>query len=114
MAQPDIQTLIEDATLDYAQRHRAALAKLDRATTLRPIPSKRPRRDQFSCAASMPPPRRQPSRCGFDDLFIHTTLSRIFMEKGDRATAEVRRPRQVLGWKNQLQNPADHAAGPAS
>jgi hypothetical protein len=48
-----------------------------------------------------------------DDLFINTTLSRIWMERGDKATAEKFGARaKILGWKDQLQNPDDHAAGP--
>ena len=41
-----------------------------------------------------------------DDLFINTTLSRIWMEKGDKATAEKFGARaKVLGWKDQLKEP---------
>lgn len=38
-----------------------------------------------------------------DDIFINTSLSRIWMEKGDKATAEHFGTRaRVLGWKDQL------------
>ncbi|HXC02635.1 MAG TPA: tetratricopeptide repeat protein [Opitutaceae bacterium] len=120
MAQPDLQTLIEDATLDYTLGDTdAALAKLDRATTLGPnsfeawhalaeINFSLRRLDAAAAAGERALALRP------DDLFIHTTLSRIFMEKGDKATAEKYGARaKVLGWKDQLQNPADHAAGPA-
>lgn len=38
-----------------------------------------------------------------DDVHIHTTLSRIFMEQGDKAQAEHHGARaRVLGWKSVL------------
>ena len=41
-----------------------------------------------------------------DDLFINTTLSRIWMEKGDKATAEKYGAQaKILSWKDQLRNP---------
>lgn len=41
-----------------------------------------------------------------DDLFINTTLSRIWMEKGNKATAEKYGAQaKILGWKDQLKNP---------
>ena len=41
-----------------------------------------------------------------DDLFINTTLSRIWMEKGDKATAEKYGAQaKILSWKEQLKNP---------
>ena len=47
-----------------------------------------------------------------DDLFINTTLSRIWMEKGDKATAEKFGAKaKILSWKDQLQNPGEHAKG---
>jgi Flp pilus assembly protein TadD len=47
-----------------------------------------------------------------DDLFIHTTLSRIWMERGDKATAEKHGARaRVLGWKDTLKT-APEASDP--
>lgn len=44
-----------------------------------------------------------------EDLFINTTLSRIWMEKGDKATAEKFGAKaKVLSWKDQLKNPEEH------
>jgi Flp pilus assembly protein TadD len=41
-----------------------------------------------------------------DDLFINTSLSRIWMEMGDKATAEKFGARaKVLGWKEELKSP---------
>jgi hypothetical protein len=39
-------------------------------------------------------------------LFINTSLSRIWMERGDKATAEKFGARaKVLGWKEELKHP---------
>ncbi|MBC8009018.1 MAG: tetratricopeptide repeat protein, partial [Burkholderiales bacterium] len=47
-----------------------------------------------------------------DDLFINTTLSRIWMEKGDKPMAEkFGAQAKILGWKDQIQNPAAHQGG---
>jgi Flp pilus assembly protein TadD len=41
-----------------------------------------------------------------DDLFINTTLSRIWMQRGDKATAEKFGARaKVLSWKEELKTP---------
>ncbi len=42
-----------------------------------------------------------------DDVHIHTTLSRVWMERGDKTKAEHHGARaRVLGWKDQLkENP---------
>ncbi|HZP59488.1 MAG TPA: tetratricopeptide repeat protein [Opitutaceae bacterium] len=119
MPTEDIQTLIEEATLDYTLGEtEAALAKLGRATELAP--------DSFEAwhalaevhfslrrldAALAAAERAQVLRP--DDLFINTTLSRIWMERGDKAAAEKFGARaRVLGWKDQLKNPGEQAAGP--
>ncbi len=40
-----------------------------------------------------------------DDVHIHTTLSRVWMERGDKAKAEHHGARaRVLGWKDQLKD----------
>jgi len=47
-----------------------------------------------------------------DDLFINTTLSRIWMEKGDKATAEKYGAQaKILSWKDQLKNPDSSPGG---
>ena len=47
------------------------------------------------------------------DLFINTTLSRIWMERGDKARAEhFGAQAKIADWKDQLKNPpAPDAAG---
>ena len=48
-----------------------------------------------------------------DDLFINTTLSRIWMEKGNKATAEKYGAQaKILSWKDQLKNPDSRPASP--
>jgi cytochrome c-type biogenesis protein CcmH/NrfG len=43
-----------------------------------------------------------------DDLFINTTLSRIWMERGDKARAEhFGAQAKIQGWREQLRNPGD-------
>jgi tetratricopeptide (TPR) repeat protein len=119
MSADDLQKLIEDATLDYTLGEAdAALAKLDRALVLAPDSFEAwhalaeinfsLRRLDAALAAGERAYALQP-----DDLFINTTLSRIWMERGDKAAAEKFGARaKVLGWKDQLKNPADHAADP--
>ncbi len=118
MSPEDIQTLIEDATFDYTMGdHDSALAKLARATEQAPAAFEAwhalaeihfglRRFDDALHAAERALAIRP------DDLFINTTLSRIWMEKGDKATAEKYGAQaRMLSWKDQLQNPANHAGG---
>ncbi len=118
MTTDELQTLIEDATFDHAMGDSdQALAKLRQATDAHP--------DSFAawhaCAEINFALRRfdealiagqrghalQP-----EDLFINTTLSRVWMEKGDKAEAEKFGAKaRILGWKDQLQNPAEPNLG---
>lgn len=114
----DIQNLIEDATFDYTMGdHDSALAKLARATEQAPasfeawhalaeINFSLRRFDAALTAAEKAHALRS------DDLFINTTLSRIWMEKGDKATAEkFGAQAKMLSWKDQLKNPANYTGG---
>jgi predicted Zn-dependent protease len=113
----ELQTLIEDATADYALgESEPALAKLARATAAAP--------DSFEAwhalaevnfslrqldAALAAGERAHALRPG--DLFINTTLSRIWMERGDKARAEHFGAQAKIGsWKDQLQNPGEQAS----
>jgi cytochrome c-type biogenesis protein CcmH/NrfG len=109
----DIQSLIEEATFDYTMGETdAALAKLARATAAAPsafeawhalaeINFSLRRFDEALAAAEKAHALRP------DDLFINTTLSRIWMEKGDKATAEkFGAQAKIQSWKDQLKNPA--------
>ncbi len=108
----EIQHLIEDATFDYTMGDNdSALAKLTRATTAAPasfeawhalaeIHFSLRRFDDALYAANQAHTVRP------DDLFINTTLSRIWMEKGDKPMAEkFGAQAKILGWKDQLKNP---------
>jgi len=118
MTDNELQTLIEDATFDYTMGDTdAAVAKLARATAAHPgsfeawhalaeINFSARRLDAALDAAQHAHALRA------DDLFINTTLSRIWMEKGDKPTAEkFGAQAKILGWKDQLQNPAAHQSG---
>jgi predicted Zn-dependent protease len=109
----ELQTLIEDATADYASGETdAALQKLGRATAAAP--------DSFEAwhalaevnfslrhldAALAAAERAHALRPG--DLFINTTLSRIWMERGDKPRAEhFGAQAKIQSWKEQLKNPS--------
>ena len=107
-----IQSLIEEATFDYTMGdHEAATTKLQRATTAEPASFEAWHalaEINFSIrhfdAALTAADRAYHLRP--DDLFINTTLSRIWMEKGDKATAEKFGAKaKILSWKDQLKSP---------
>lgn len=117
MTGDELQTLIEDATADFALGDsEAALRKLGQATATAP--------DSFEAwhalaevnfslrhldaalAAAERAHRLRPS-----DLFINTTLSRIWMERGDKARAEhFGAQAKIASWKDQLKNPSSNAS----
>ena len=116
MTSDDLQTLIEDATADYALGDSdAALEKLGRATTAAPdsfeawhalseVNFSLRRLDEALAAAE----HAHALRPG--DLFINTTLSRIWMERGDKARAEhFGAQAKIQSWKEQLKNPGADA-----
>ena len=118
MTDDELQSLIDDATFDYAMGETdAAVAKLERATAAQPssfaawhalaeINFSARRLDAALAAAERAHALRG------DDLFINTTLSRIWMEKGDKPMAEkFGAQAKILGWKDQLKNPTAHEGG---
>lgn len=112
MTPDELQTLIEDATADYALgENDAAIEKLMRATAAAPESFEAwhalaevhfsARRLEAALAAAE---RAHALRPG--DLFINTTLSRIWMERGDKARAEhFGAQAKIASWKDQLKNP---------
>jgi len=113
-----IQTLVDDATFDFTMGEpAAALKKLNDAVSQAPdafaawhalaeIHFSLRQFDEAQRAAE-----HALALCP-DDLFINTTLSRIWMEKGDKATAEKYGAKaKMLSWKDQLANPTAHADG---
>lgn len=113
MTSDELQTLIEDATADYALgESAAAIAKLARATAEVPTSfaawhalaevNFSARNLDAALAAAERAHALEPS-----DLFINTTLSRIWMERGDKARAEhFGAQAKIASWKDQLKNPA--------
>lgn len=112
MTDDELQNLIEDATADYAVgASEAALEKLGRATQAAPesfdawhalaeVSFSLRRLDEALTAAD----RAHALRPG--DLFINTTLSRIWMERGDKARAEHFGAQAKIGsWREQLKTP---------
>ena len=112
MTSDELQTLIEDATADYALGDAtAALAKLTRATEAAPRSFEAwhalaevnfsIRNLDAALAAAERAHALQPG-----DLFINTTLSRIWMERGDKARAEhFGAQAKIQSWKDQLKKP---------
>lgn len=118
MTADELQHLIEDATFDYTMGDNdAALAKLARATAAAPDSFAAwhaaaeinfgLRRFDAALAAAEQAHRLRP-----DDLFINTTLSRVWMEKGDKAKAEhFGAQAKIASWKEQLRNPTASSDG---
>ena len=118
MTADELQTLIEDATADYAMGESdSALQKLARATAAAPESFEAwhalaevnfsLRRLDAALAAGERAHALQPG-----DLFINTTLSRIWMEHGDKARAEhFGAQAKIQSWKDQLKNPEAHLGG---
>ncbi len=114
MTDDELQTLIEDATADYALAETdLALEKLARATAAAPESFEAwhalaevnfsLRRLDPALAAAERAHALQPG-----DLFINTTLSRIWMERGDKPKAEhFGAQAKIQSWKEQLKNPAE-------
>ena len=112
MTDDELQTLIEDATADFALGETdAALAKLTCATATAPQSFEAwhalaevnfsLRHLDAALAAAERGHALRPA-----DLFINTTLSRIWMERGDKARAEhFGAQAKIADWKEQLKNP---------
>lgn len=118
MTADELQTLIEDATADYALGEaEAALEKLARATTAAPDSFEAwhalaevnfsLRRLDAALAAAEHAHALRPA-----DVFINTTLSRVWMERGDKARAEhFGAQAKIAGWKEQLKQPPGQPDG---
>ncbi|BET66955.1 hypothetical protein ASA1KI_18730 [Opitutales bacterium ASA1] len=108
----EIQTLIEDATFDFTMGDvDVALEKLRTATARAPesfegwhamaeILFSARRFDEALVAAERAHALRP------EDVFINTSLSRIWMERGDKARAEhFGAQARIMDWKRQLASP---------
>ena len=112
MTAEELQTLIDDATFDFTMGETdTALEKLGRATREAPdsyqawhhLAEVHFSQRQFddALAAAEKAHALQP-----DDAFVNTTLSRIWMERGDKARAEhFGAQARIQGWEEQLKNP---------
>jgi Flp pilus assembly protein TadD len=121
MTADELQTLIEDATADFAfGEGDSALVKLTEATCAAPESfeawhalaevhfSLRHLDDALAAAERAYALRPH-------DLFINTTLSRIWMERGDKPKAEhFGAQAKIQSWKEQLKNPAAESGGESS
>jgi len=109
MTDDELQNLIEDATADFAMgESAAAVLKLEQATAAAPgsfeawhalaeVNFSLRHLDAALAAAE----RAQALRPM--DLFINTTLSRIWMERGDKAKAEhFGAQAKIHSWREQL------------
>jgi cytochrome c-type biogenesis protein CcmH/NrfG len=115
MTADELQAVVDEATFDYTMGdHETAIAKLTRAVEAQPdafeawhalaeINFSLRRFDDALHAAERAHALRP------EDLFINTTLSRVWMEKGDKAAAEKFGSKaKILSWKDQLKNPSEH------
>lgn len=105
----DVKTLVEDATLDFALgENQTALKKLREAVRLQPASFEAwhalteiyfsMRQLDEALEAAERALEIEPT-----DIHIHTSLSRIYMERGDKATAEKHGAQaRMLGWKEEL------------
>lgn len=110
MTNDEIQNLVDDATADYALGDiENALAKLRRATADAPASF-----EAWHALAEVQFSRRQldgaldaaehAHALRPTDVFINTTLSRIWMERGDKARAEhFGAQAKINSWREQLQ-----------
>jgi predicted Zn-dependent protease len=108
----EVQHLVEDATFDYTMGETdAALAKLAQATAAAPgsfaawhaLAEVNFNLRRFDAAL---PAAEAAHRLRPEDLFINTTLSRIWMERGDKAKAEhYGAQAKIQSWKEQIKNP---------
>jgi predicted Zn-dependent protease len=119
MTDDELQSLIEDATADYAMGDSSsALEKLTRATQAAPNSFEAwhalsevnfsERKLDAALAAGEKAHALRPA-----DLFINTTLSRIWMERGDKARAEhFGAQAKIQSWKDELKNPSKEPSQP--
>ena len=115
MTSDEIQSVVDDATFDFTMGDsEAAIAKLTKLVAAQPdafeawhalseINFSLRRFDDALVAGEKALALRP------EDLFVNTTMSRIWMEKGDKATAEKYGAKaKILSWKDQLKNPEEH------
>ncbi len=114
MEKETIRQLIDDATFEFTMgEHATALQKLDEALEQDPGNF-----DALLAKAEVHFDLRELDQAvqagekalavNAEDVHLHTSLSRIWMEQGDKARAEHHGAQaRMLGWKNELQSKSD-------
>lgn len=118
MTADQVQSLIDDATYEFTMGNNdVALTKLAEAAAAAPtsfeawhaLAEIRFSLRQFPEALAA---AEKAHALRTDDVFINTTLSRIWMELGYKNTAEkFGAHAKILGWKDQLKNPSAYQGG---
>ncbi len=114
----DLQSLIDDATFDFSVGDVAqAIAKLQAVIADHPEASAAWHAlSEFHLSAGELDAALASADRAYslapNDLFINTTLSRIWVAKGDKDRAEKYGAQaKMLSWKDQLQNPQNYQGG---
>ncbi|KAF0093695.1 MAG: hypothetical protein E1N59_2683 [Puniceicoccaceae bacterium 5H] len=110
----DVRALIDEATFDYTMGdHAAALQKLEQALQQDPhnfdawLAKAEVHFDQRELDAALEAAQKALAIDG-DQAHIHTTLSRIYMERGDKQQAEHHGAQaRIKGWKAELSGEQD-------
>ena len=108
----DPQTLVEEGTLDFTLGDLpAALQKLNDALSVDPefFPAHHALAEIYFSARDLPralAAAKKAHQLQPGDIHINTSLSRIYMEMGDKAQAEhFGAQARMLGWKDELKQP---------
>jgi len=111
MSPEEIQNLVEEATFDYTMGDNdSALKKIDEALAHDPqcFEAWHAKTEIHFSMRELDRAREAAEKALAikpEDIHIHTSLSRIHMEKGDKATAEKHGAQaRMLGWKDELQD----------
>ncbi len=112
MSSADIRSLVEEATLDFTLGEtEAAIEKLDKALALAPddFDALHAKAEVHFSIRDLDEALKAAERAHAqrpDDIHINTSLSRIWMERGNKEKAEhYGAQARMLGWKEQLNNP---------
>lgn len=113
MPVPSAQNLVDDAIFEFTLgEHEKALGLIAEALALAPDHA-----GAWHAKAEIHFDRRdlddalqaaEKALALHEDVHVHTSLSRIWMERGDKEKAEHHGARaRILGWKEQLNEPTD-------
>lgn len=116
MTQSSVRDLIDEATFAFTQGdHAEALEKLDQALALDPtsfdawLAKAEIHFDQRALDEALAAANKARA-LDVEDVHVNTTLSRIWMEKGDKEQAErYGAQARMMGWKAELKESGDDA-----